>query len=294
MQVTLWHLVPAPYFWVIIQNIHMKLSSFGFTIPPKLIAKYPSPFREDARLMVVNRATGKISHHMFNDITNFFGEGDVMVMNNTKVAPVYFKGYKEKTGAMISMLLLRELDKEYYLWDTIIDPARKIRVGNKLYFGDHDLVAEVVDNTTSRGRTVRFAFEGSRDALHKILDSLGEPPIFPILEREAEDVDRERYQTIYGEEKGSVVAPVAGMHFTELIKKKLELKGVLTPKVTLHISYNSLGPLDAEDLEKYKLGSDAFNVPEETATQVNHALANNKKVCAVDISTLQALENFYL
>lgn len=268
----------------------MKLSSFGFTLPEELIAKYPAPFREDARLMVVERATGKISHHMFSDITKFFNEEDVLVLNNTKVAPVYFNGHKEKTGAIISMLLLRELDTEYHLWDTIIDPARKIRVGNKLYFGNHDLIAEVVDNTTSRGRTIRFSFGGGRAALHALLDQLGQPPIRPILDRDAEPVDQERYQTVYATEKGSVVAPIGGLHFTEYLLKSLELKNVHMPTITLHISYNSLGPLDAEDLEKYKLGSEAYDIPVSTAQVINEALEKKKRVCAVDVSTMQALE----
>lgn len=268
----------------------MKLSSFGFELPENLIARYPIPFREDARLMVVERATGKISHHKFSDIVNFFTTEDVLVLNDTKVAPVYFNGHKEKTGADINMLLLRELDTENYLWDTIIDPARKIRVGNKLCFGDHELVAEVVDNTTSRGRTVRFAFDGDCDALHNLLDKLGQPPIKPILHREAEPIDKERYQTVYAKKKGSVVAPIGGIHFTDYLLKSLELKDVRMPTITLHISYRSLGSLDAEDLEKYKLGSDAYEIPEETATIVNNALVKNKRVCAVGVSTLQALE----
>lgn len=268
----------------------MKLSSFGFSLPEELIAKYPAPFREDARLMVVERTTGKISHHTFSNITKFFTQGDVLVLNDTKVAPVYFNGHKEKTGAVISMLLLRELDKEYHLWDTIIDPARKIRVGNKLYFGNHDLVAEVVDNTTSRGRTIRFSFEGGREALHALLDQLGEPPIRPILDRDAEPIDQERYQTVYAKGKGSVVAPIGGLHFTEYLLKSLELKNVHTPTITLHISYNSLGPLDAEDLEKYKLGSEFFEIPDATAHIVNQAIEKKKRICAVDVSTLQALE----
>lgn len=268
----------------------MKLSSFGFELPQELIANYPLPYREDARLMVVRRATGKISHHIFSDITTFFEKDDVVVLNNTKVSSIYFKGNKEKTGAAINMLLLRELNKEHFRWDTIIDPARKIRVGNKLYFGNHDLVVEVVDNTTSRGRTVRFAFEGSREELLKLLDQLGEPPIKPILQRKAQAIDKKRYQTVYASEPGSVVAPVGGFHFTEYILKSLQLKNVHTPKLTLHLGYNSLGPLDAEDLEKYKYDSDPYNIPPATADIVNQALDNKKKVCAVDVSTLQALE----
>lgn len=269
----------------------MKLSSFGFELPKELIAKYPAPYREDARLMVVKRATGEISHHTFSSITKFFKPDDVLVLNDTKVSPVYFQGNKEKTGDAINMLLLRELDPSSFLWDTIIDPARKIRVGNELFFGNHDLVAEVVDNTTSRGRTVRFSFEGSNEELHTLLDQLGEPPIEPVLDRPAEPIDKERYQTVFAKNKGSVIAPLAGLHFTEYILKSLQLKNVHTPTVTLHISYNSLGQLDAEDLEKYKLGSDAFDIPPTTAAVVNKALDNGKKVCAVDVSTLQALES---
>lgn len=269
----------------------MKLSSFGFDLPEKLIAKYPAPSREEARLMVVERATGKISHHKFSDFPNFFNADDVLVLNNTKVAPIYFQGYKEKTGASISILLLRELDKENHLWDTLIDPARKIRVGNKLYFGDHELFAEVLDNTTSRGRTVRFVFDGSSKELHELFNQLGEPPVEPILKRPCEPIDRERYQTVFAEETGSVITPVAGLHFTKYILKLLELKDVKMSPITLHISYSSLGIVDAEDLEKYKLGSDAFSIPEETAQAVNKALENKKKVCAVDISSLQAIES---
>ncbi|MEM7361985.1 MAG: S-adenosylmethionine:tRNA ribosyltransferase-isomerase, partial [Bacteroidota bacterium] len=269
----------------------MKLSSFGFELPKELIANYPIPYREDAKLMVVRRTTGQISHHIFNEITTFFSAGDVVVLNDTKVAPIYFKGNKEKTGASINMLLLRELSEEQFRWDTIIDPARKIRVGNKLYFGNHDLFVEVVDNTTSRGRTVRFAFEGSRDELLNLLDQLGNPPIKPILGRKAEPIDRERYQTVYASKPGSVVAPIGGFHFTEYILKSLELQNVHTPKLTLHLGCNSLGPLDAEDLEKYKHDSDPYDIPPATAEIVNQALDNKKKVCAVDVSTLQALES---
>ena len=268
----------------------MKLSSFGFNLPNELIAKYPTPYREDARLMVVDRKTGKISHHKFSDIINFFTKDDVLVLNNTKVSSVYFKGYKEKTGAAITMLLLRELDKEERLWDTIIDPARKIRVGNKLYFGNHDVCAEVRDNTTSRGRTISLIFDGDDQALDKTLEQLGNPPIEYILNRPAEPIDKARYDTVYSSKKGSVISPIAGLHFSKIILKKLQVHDIHTPEITLHISYSNLAPLDAEDLAKYRLGDNAYEIPQTTADIINKALDKNKRICAVDLSTLQALE----
>ena len=227
----------------------MKLSDFKFEVPKKLIALYPTENRDESRLMVVHRKTGEIEHRTFKDILDYFVEGDVFVTNDTKVFPARLYGNKEKTGAKIEVFLLRELNSEFKLWDVLVDPARKIRVGNKLYFGDSDLVAEVIDNTTSRGRTIRFLFDGTDEEFHKTIDTLGETPLLKeFIERPIEPEDRERYQTVFAKNVGAVAAPTAGMHFTPQLLKRLELKGIEIAPITLHVGLGTFRQVDVEDL----------------------------------------------
>lgn len=268
----------------------MKLSEFKFGLPLELLAMHPSPNRDESRMMVVDRKTGTIEHKLFKDIIDYFGEGDVMVVNNTKVFPARLYGNKEKTNAKIEVFLLRELNAEMHLWDVLVDPARKIRVGNKLYFGDGQLVAEVVDNTTSRGRTIRFLFDGNADDFARVVDTLGETPLPKYIKRAVEAEDRDRYQTIFAEHKGAVAAPTAGMHFTKQVMKRLEIKGVDITPVTLHVGLGSFRQVDVEDLTKHKMDSEHYKITAETATIVNNAIDKKKKVCAVGTTCLRTLE----
>jgi S-adenosylmethionine:tRNA ribosyltransferase-isomerase len=273
-------------------QLSMKLSDFKFEVPKKLISLYPSENRDESRLMVVHRATGKIEHKVFKDIINYFGEGDVFVTNNTKVFPARLYGNKEKTGAKIEVFLLRELNQELRLWDVLVDPARKIRVGNKLYFGDSDLVAEVIDNTTSRGRTIRFLFDGTDEEFYKTIDTLGETPILKeFIEREVEISDKERYQTIFAEHVGAVAAPTAGMHFTKHLLKRLEIKGVAVSPITLHIGLGTFRQVDVEDLTKHKMDSENYDIPQETMSLVNKALDRKKMVVSVGTTALKTIES---
>ncbi|MCP4521710.1 MAG: tRNA preQ1(34) S-adenosylmethionine ribosyltransferase-isomerase QueA [Cytophagales bacterium] len=274
----------------------MKLSEFSFELPEELIASQPSDNRDEAKLMVVHKETGQIEHRQFKDIVDYFDEGDVIVINDTKVFPARLYGNKEKTGAKIEVFLLRELNKESHLWDVLVDPARKIRVGNKLYFGDGDLVAEVIDNTTSRGRTIRFLFEGDDDEFYKIIDTLGETPIPDEIRNarptpEAQPEDRDRYQTIYASQKGAVAAPSAGLHFTPHILKRMELKGVEVCPITLHIGLGTFANVEVEDLTKHKMESENYTISEETAEIVNKALDAKKKVCVVGTTSMRAVES---
>ncbi|SEI49406.1 S-adenosylmethionine--tRNA ribosyltransferase-isomerase [Dyadobacter koreensis] len=270
----------------------MKLSEFKFDLPQSLIALHPSD-RGESRLMVVNRATGEIEHKMFPDLINYFGDGDVMAINDTKVFPARLYGQKEKTGAKIEVFLLRELNREMRLWDVLVDPARKIRVGNKLYFGDSDLVAEVIDNTTSRGRTIRFLYDGDNDEFMKLVDQLGETPLPPeiISRRKVENSDRERFQTIFAEHIGAVAAPTAGLHFTKAMMKRLEIKGVNFAPVTLHVGLGTFRTVDVEDLTKHKTDSENYRISQPSADIVNAALDAKKRVCAVGTTSLKAIES---
>ncbi|GAB3340775.1 tRNA preQ1(34) S-adenosylmethionine ribosyltransferase-isomerase QueA [Larkinella ripae] len=268
----------------------MKLSEFRFDLPQSLVALYP-PERGEARLMVVDRKTKTIEHKQFSDILSYFDDGDVMVINNTKVFPARLYGNKEKTGAKIEVFLLRELNREMRLWDVLVDPARKIRVGNKLYFGDSDLVAEVIDNTTSRGRTIRFLFEGSHEEFMKAIDELGETPLPREIKRKTEDSDRDRYQTIFAQHVGAVAAPTAGMHFTKTIMKRMEIKGLHFAPITLHVGLGTFRTVDVEDLTKHKTDSENYSITEPAANIVNQALDNNKRVCAVGTTSLKAIES---
>jgi S-adenosylmethionine:tRNA ribosyltransferase-isomerase len=268
----------------------MKLSQFDFDLPKERIALYPSDIRDEARLMVVNRNTGTIEHKIFKDILGYFDDGDVMMVNNTKVFPARLYGTKEKTGAKIEVFLLRELNHDLKLWDVLVDPARKIRVGNKLYFGDDDLVAEVVDNTTSRGRTIRFLFDGTVDEFRAILDKLGLTPLPKYIKREPEAIDKERYQTLYAKEEGAVAAPTAGLHFSRELMKRLELKGVDFAEMTLHIGLGTFRSIDVEDLSKHKMDAEYFKITEEAAKIVNKGLVAHKRICAVGTTVMRSVE----
>lgn len=270
----------------------MKLSNFNFNLPAELLAEFPAENRDEARLMVVNRKTQTIEHKLFKDILEYFDEGDVMVLNNTKVFPARLYGNKEKTGARIEVFLLRELNAEQRLWDVLVDPARKIRIGNKLYFGDDDsLVAEVIDNTTSRGRTLRFLYDGSYEEFREKLLELGETPIPKYINREVTPEDAERYQTIYAKEEGAVAAPTAGLHFSKHLMKRLEIKGVNFAEVTLHVGLGTFNPVEVEDLSKHKMDSEEMTISQEACDVVNAAKANKKRVCAIGTTTMRAMES---
>lgn len=269
----------------------MKLSKFKFDLPNNLIASHPSENRDESRLMVLNRNTGEIEHKTFKDVVDYFVEGDLLVGNDTMVFPARLYGRKEKTGAKIEVFLLRELNAEMHLWDVLVDPARKIRVGNKLYFGDGDLVAEVIDNTTSRGRTIRFLFDGDSDSFSRIVESLGETPLPKYIKRKIEPADKERFQTIYAKNKGAVSAPTAGMHFTKQLLKRLQIKGVDMSFITLHIGLGTFRQVDVEDLTKHKMDSENFVVGAECVDLVNKAIEAKKRVCAVGTTSMRALES---
>lgn len=269
----------------------MKLSDFSFDLPEELIAEYPSENRDEAKLMVIHRSTGKIEHKLFKDLINYFSEGDVMIMNNTRVFPARMYGNKEKTGAKIEVFLLRELNRESLLWDVLVDPARKIRIGNKLYFGDDDsLVAEVIDNTTSRGRTLRFLFDGPYEEFKAKITELGETPLPKYIKRSVEPSDEDRYQTIFAKEEGAVAAPTAGLHFSRELLKRLELKGIQFAEVTLHIGLGTFRPVEVEDLTKHKMDSEQVIIDEKCVKIVNNAKLNKKKVCAIGTTSMRSIE----
>ena len=269
----------------------MKLSDFSFDLPEELIAEYPSENRDEAKLMVIHRSTGKIEHKLFKDLINYFSEGDVMIMNNTRVFPARMYGNKEKTGAKIEVFLLRELNRESLLWDVLVDPARKIRIGNKLYFGDDDsLVAEVIDNTTSRGRTLRFLFDGPYEEFKAKITELGETPLPKYIKRSVEPSDEDRYQTIFAKEEGAVAAPTAGLHFSRELLKRLELKGIQFAEVTLHIGLGTFRPVEVEDLTKHKMDSEQVIINEKCVKIVNNAKLNKKRVCAIGTTSMRSIE----
>ncbi len=269
----------------------MKLSQFKFDLPEELIASHPKENRDEAKMMVVNREKGTIEHRIFKDILEYFSDGDAFVINNTKVFPARLFGEKEKTGAKIEVFLLRELDKESRLWDVLVDPARKIRIGNKLYFGeDESLVAEVIDNTTSRGRTLRFLFDGSYDEFKKTIKSLGETPLPKIHNRPTIPEDEYRYQTIYAKHEGAIAAPTAGMHFSKILMKQLEIKGVNFAEITLHPGLGNFRPIEVEDLSKLKVDSEELFITAKAAKIINDAKSNKHRVCAVGTTSMKALE----
>ena len=270
----------------------MKLSHFNFKLPNELLAEYPSNHRDESRLMVLNKKTQKIEHKTFKDIVDYFDEGDAFVLNNTKVFPARLMGNKEKTGVTIEVFLLRELNNEQRLWDVLVDPARKIRIGNKLYFGDDDsLVAEVIDNTTSRGRTLRFLFDGTYEEFRKTLFDLGQTPLPKYIQRDEEDFDKDRYQTIYAKHEGAVAAPTAGLHFSKHLLKRLEIKGVNIAEITLHVGLGTFNPVEVEDLSKHKMDSEELLIDQKACDIVNSAKLSKKKICAVGTTSMRALES---
>jgi S-adenosylmethionine:tRNA ribosyltransferase-isomerase len=270
----------------------MKLSQFEFNLPEKLIAEFPVDQRDESRLMVVHRDSGKIEHKTFKDVIDYFDDGDVMVMNDTKVFPARMYGNKEKTGAKIEVFLLRELNRESLLWDVLVDPARKIRIGNKLYFGEEDdLVAEVIDNTTSRGRTLRFLYDGSYEEFKATITKLGQTPLPKYINREPIPEDEERYQTIFAANEGAVAAPTAGLHFSKQLRKRLEIKGIDFAPLTLHVGLGTFRPVEVEDLTKHKMDSEELYVGEHTSKMVNEAKANKKKICSIGTTVTRGLES---
>lgn len=272
----------------------MKLSQFRFDLPLNLIAQHPAKKREDARMMVVHRKTGQIENRHFRDILEYFDDKDVFVVNNTKVFPARMYGRKEKTGAKIEVFLLRELNKQNRLWDVIVDPARKIRVGNKLYFGDADeLVAEVIDNTTSRGRTIRFLFDGPEEDFKRVLNSLGETPLPKYIKRKPDEEDRERYQTVYAKHEGAVAAPTAGLHFSIELIKKLEIQGIRFAEVTLHTGLGTFRPIEVEDLSKHKMDAEFYSIEDQACKIVNKAKTEGHRICSVGTTTMRALETSF-
>ena len=272
-----------------------KLSQFNFELPEDLISEYPAKVRDESRLMVVHKDSGKIEHKVFKDMIDYFDEDDALIFNNTKVFPARMYGQKEKTGARIEVFLLRELNNSARLWDVLVDPARKIRVGNKLYFSDKDgndiLVAEVVDNTTSRGRTIRFFYDGDDTEFRAVLDQLGNTPLPKYITREPEASDADRYQTVYAKETGAVAAPTAGLHFSKSLMKKLEIKGIDFAEVTLHVGLGTFRSIDVEDLSKHKMDAEYYKINQQAADVVNKAIDKKRRVCAVGTTSMRTIES---
>ncbi len=269
----------------------MKLSQFKFKLPEELIAQYPTNFRDESRLMLLNKNTGEIKHLVFKDVINYFNEHDLFVFNDTKVFPARLFGNKEKTGAQIEVFLLRELNRESKLWDVLVEPARKIRIGNKLYFGNDDrVVAEVIDNTTSRGRTLRFLYDGDHESFKKDLYSLGETPLPKNINRPVEPEDEEKFQTLFAKKEGAVSAPGAGLHFSRELLKRMEIKGIESSFVTSHMSLGNFREIDVEDLTKHKMDSEQMEITPQTAEEVNNAKDRASNVCAVGVTVMRALE----
>lgn len=269
----------------------MKLSQFKFKLPENKIALYPARYRDECKLMVIHKSTGEIEHKTFKDIINYFDDKDVFVFNDTKVFPARLYGNKEKTGARIEVFLLRELNEQFRLWDVLVDPARKIRIGNKLYFGENDsMVAEVIDNTTSRGRTLRFLYDGPHDEFKKALYELGEPPLPTFIKRNVEEEDAERFQTIFAKNEGAVTAPTAGLHFSRELMKRMEIKGINFAYITLHAGLGNFREIDVEDLTKHKMDSEQMFVTKEACHVVNEAKDHDRNICAVGTTVMRALE----
>lgn len=270
----------------------MKLSQYNYDFHPELMAKYPVENRDESRLMVVHRDTGEIEHRTFRDVIDYYVEDDVFILNNTKVFPARLYGNKEKTGAEIEIFLLRELNRDLRLWDVLVDPARKIRIGNKLYFGEDDLlVAEVIDNTTSRGRTLRFLFDGSYEEFREVLYRMGEIPLPRMVREQVEPIDTERYQTIFAKVEGAVAAPTAGLHFSKHLLKRMEIKGVRQAEITLHVGLGNFRTVDVEDLTKHRMDSEQIIVPQPAADLVNEARRDGHRVCAVGTTVMRAIES---
>ncbi len=272
-----------------------KLSQFQFELPEELIAQYPVDIRDESRLMVVHRESGRIEHKVFKDVIEYFNDEDIIIRNNTKVFPARLYGRKEKTGASIEVFLLRELNVEARLWDVLVDPARKIRVGNKLYFSDDEdndiLVAEVVDNTTSRGRTIRFLYEGTDAEFKADVARLGNTPLPKYIDREIEPIDVERYQTLYAKELGAVAAPTAGLHFSKQLLKRLEIKGIDFAEVTLHVGLGTFRNIEVEDLSKHKMDAEYFKIPEDSVKIINKGIKERRRICSVGTTSMRSIES---
>ena len=269
----------------------MKLSQFKFKLPEERIAMEPTFHRDDSKLMVVHKSTGEIEHRQFKEVLDYFDEGDAFLFNDTRVFPARLFGNKEKTGARIEVFLLRELNEEFRLWDVLVDPARKIRIGNKLYFGeDNAMVAEVIDNTTSRGRTLRFLYDGPHEEFKEALYALGVAPLPDYISREATAEDIDRFQTIFAKNEGAVTAPAAGLHFSRELMKRMEIKGVEAAYVTMHIGQGNFREIDVEDLTKHKTDSEQMFVEREATEIVNKAKSEGHKVCAIGTSVMRVLE----
>jgi len=269
----------------------MKLSQFNYNLPLEQIAKYPTDYRDECRMLVLRRNSGKIEHKLFKDIIDYCEEGDVFVLNDTKVFPARLRGNKEKTGAEIEVFLLRELNKDQRLWDVLVDPARKIRIGNKLYFGENDsLVAEVIDNTTSRGRTLRFLFDGTYEEFKSTLYGMGEMPLPTWIRPKAEAIDEERFQTIFAKNEGAVSSPAAGLHFSRELFKRMEIKGVDRCFITVHMGLGYFRKVDVEDLSKHKMDSEQVFISESAAEMVNNAHRNGHRVFAIGATVTRAIE----
>ncbi len=270
----------------------MKLSQFKFKLPEELIAQRPAPMRDESRLMVINRKTGEIEHHLFKEIINYFADGDMFIFNDTMVFPARLYGNKEKTGAKIEVFLLRELNEEHKLWDVLVEPARKIRIGNKLYFGeDESMVAEVIDNTTSRGRTLRFLYDGSHEEFKEALYKLGQTPLPDYIKREPDEDDAERYQCIFAKKEGAVVAPAAGLHFSRELLKRMEIKGIKSGFLTVHSGLGNYREIDVEDLTKHRMDSEQMDASPELVEAVNRVKDEDRQVCAVGTSVLRGIES---
>ncbi|HPV87945.1 MAG TPA: tRNA preQ1(34) S-adenosylmethionine ribosyltransferase-isomerase QueA [Bacteroidales bacterium] len=269
----------------------MKLSQFNFNLAHNLIASHPATNRDESRLMVLNKKTGTVEHMVFKDIIHLMKEKDVVIFNNTKVFPARLYGNKEKTGAEIEVFLLRELNKEQRLWDILVDPARKIRIGNKLYFGENEaLVAEVIDNTTSRGRTLRFLCDGTYENFKATLFRLGEMPIPKWIRKHVEPIDQERYQSVFAKVEGAVAAPDGALHFSRELLKRMEIKGVKSTEITLHMGMGHFRAVDVEDLSKHKMDSEPVVIPESSVGVINNAKASGNRIFATGIDVLRAVE----
>ena len=269
-----------------------KLSMFGFDLPEKLIADTPVKNRDDAKLMVLHKKTGEIEHRKVADLIDYFDDGDVICVNNTKVFPARLYANKEKTGARIEVFLLRELNKKNRLWDVLVDPARKIRIGNKLFFGENDeLIAEVIDNTTSRGRTLRFLYDGTHEEFKETLNALGQTPLPRFIKREPTNQDTERYQTVFAKHEGAVAAPTAGLHFSKTQMLKMQIKGVEFADTTLHVGLGTFSPIMVEDLSKHKMESEQMNIEEDAANKINNAIVKQQRICAVGTTVMRSLES---
>ena len=264
----------------------MKLTDFKFNLPKTAIAKYPVSPRDKSKLMVVHKDTGVLEDKKFTDVINYMEKGDVLVVNETRVFQARLFGKKEKTQAKIEVFLLRELNKDDCIWDVIVDPARQVRIGNKIYF-DNNLWCEVIDNTTSRGRTVRFNQPGN---VFQAVEKIGFTPLPPYIKRDAEPKDKESYQTVYAKVDGAVAAPTAGLHFTTKLLEKIEKKGIHIAPVILHIGLGTFRPVEVEDLTKHKMDSEYYEVPEHSAEVINKAMHANHNIIVVGTSACRALE----